>query len=142
MARIYKRTDRIAVKIDDIVVKLAPLSLDQKTEIQQAMIHGKVKGDLKELTKGIALSIRYAVKSIEGVQDSDGNPYKVEVDSNGDLTKECVDDLMNLELTAKLSMVCASMVNGIPSEFKDNDGIPMSGVEVVKQVQVETEKKS
>jgi hypothetical protein len=130
MARIYKRTDRITVRIDDVTLKLAPLSLAQKTEIQDAMFRGQTKGDLKEMTRGIALSIKYAVKGIQGVVDGDGIPYKLE-EENGELTTECVDELLNLDLTAKLSRVCVAMVNGVPTRFTDDKNIPLEGVEVV-----------
>lgn len=140
MARIYKRSDRIAVKIDEITVKLAPLSLDQKSEIQQLMLTGRTKADLKLLTKGIALSIKYGLKSVEGIEDSDGNPYKLSLDSNDQLTDECVDELMNLELSKKLSLVCAGLVNGVPKDFTDENGNPIEGIEVVKPSKVEASK--
>jgi hypothetical protein len=140
MARIYKRTDRIEVKIDDLIVKLAPLTFDQKTEIQQAMIKGRADGNLKELSRGIALSIQYSVKGVNGLVDGDGNPYTLEFDGEI-LSKNSVDDLMNLEVTPKLTMVCASMVNGIPSEFRNNDNKPIDGVEVVKADKEASEKK-
>lgn len=139
MARIYKRTDRISVRIDDVVVKLAPLTLDQKTEIQQAMLQGRSKADIREATRGIALAIKYSLKGIEGVEDSDGNPYKLEF-SGEELTSACVDNLMNMELTKKLAMVCAAMVNGIPSFFTDENQEPLEGVEIVKSEGVEPKK--
>ncbi len=43
MARIYRLSDRITVKVDDLIFKLAPLSTHQKTEIQQAMLVGRSK---------------------------------------------------------------------------------------------------
>jgi hypothetical protein len=130
MARIYKRTDRISVKIDDIVVKLAPLTISQKTEIQQAMLEGSKKTDIREATRGIALAIQYSVKGIEGVQDSDGNPYALQFEG-GNLTEACVDDLMNLELTRKLTLVCVAMVKGVPSKFTDEQDKDLEGVELV-----------
>jgi hypothetical protein len=142
MARIYKRTDRIAVKIDSLTVKLAPLTLDQKTEIQQAMILGRTKADIKEASRGIALSLKYAVKGIEGLEDSDGNVYKLEFDKDLNLKDSCIDDLMNLELTPKLAMVCAAMVNGVPKSFSDNEGNALEGVEVVTSQPAETAEKN
>jgi len=140
MARIYKRSDRIPVKIDDITVRLSPLSVSEKTEIQQAMLNGRAKSDLKELTRGISLAIKYSVKSVDGVVDSDGNPYKLEFDGDG-LSQDSIDELMNMELTKKLSMVCAAMVSGVPKEFVDNDGNPLDGVEFINPSKTEPEKK-
>jgi hypothetical protein len=140
MARIYKRTDRITVKIDDIIVKLGPLSLHQKTEVQVAMMKGAKNTDIREATRGLALAIQYSVKGIDGVVDGDG-PYQLKFD-NEILTEACVDDLMNMELASKLSLVCAGMINGVPNEFTDSKQNPLAGVEIVNPEKTDPEKKS
>jgi hypothetical protein len=132
MARIYKRSDRVVVKIDDITVKLAPLSLHQKTEVQMALLQGQKNLDIREATRGMARAIQYSLKGIEGVEDADGNQYKLQFEDDDTLTDACVDDLMNLELTSKLSQVCLAMVNGVPKEFTDPNRQPLEGVEIVK----------
>lgn len=132
MARIYKRTDRISVKIDDVMFKVAPLSIDQKLEIQQAMLNGRVKGDLKEATRGLILSLKCSIKSVEGIVDGDGNPYQLKFE-NDLLSDESIDDLLNLQLTKKLTMVCATLANGIPDEFTDESGVKLEGVEIVRE---------
>jgi hypothetical protein len=132
MARIYKRSDRIAVKIDDIVVKLAPLTLEQKTDVQIAMLKGHKNTDIREASRGLALAIQYSLKGVEGLEDGDGNPYTLKFDANDVLTTECLDDLMNLELTSKLAMVCSEMIKGVPSKFTDPSGKELEGVELVK----------
>lgn len=143
MARIYRRTDRIAVKIDDVTVKLSPMSLHQKTEVQSAMLKGHKATDIREATRGIALAIQYSVKGIEGVEDSDGNPYKLQFNETGEeLTEACVDDLMNVELSRKLALVCASMVNGIPSEFTDQYNQALEGVQIVESEKAQSQKKT
>lgn len=139
MSRIYRRSDRIKVKIDDITVTLAPLTLDQKTECQQALLVGHRKSDLKELTRGIKLSMKYALKDIQGVEDSEG-PYKLAL-VNDELTEDCLDDLTNMQLSAKLTLVCAAMVRGVPSQFTDEENNPIEGVELVKQGKEDAEKK-
>jgi uncharacterized protein YfkK (UPF0435 family) len=131
MARIYRKTDRIAVKIDDISIKLAPLSIHQKVEIQNAMVLGRINGDLSEQMRGIALSLKYSVKGVEGLQDSDGNPYQLKFEGEN-LSDESVDDLMNIEISKKLTLVCAGILNGIPDEFSDQYGNKIEGVELIK----------
>lgn len=141
MVRIYKRSDRITVKIDDIEVKLAPLTLDQKTEIQQTMMDASKSSNLRMAQNGIVLALKYALKSISGIEDGDGNAYKLEF--NGDqLTDECADDLLNLQMKDKLTMVCMTFVNGIPTQFTDNKNMPLEGVELVKAPKVDPSKKS
>jgi hypothetical protein len=130
MIRVYKRSDRISVKVDGITVKLAPLTLAQKTEIQQAMLSGINKSDLKESTRGIMLSLKYSLKGIDGLDDVDGNKYQLEFQDD-ELTDACVDDLMNLELSQKLAYVCSNLVKGIPKSFTDHNGNLLDGVELV-----------
>lgn len=129
MAKIYRRSDRIAVRVDDITVHISPLSFHQKTEIQQAMFNG-IKGETKDRLVGIVKSLKYALKGIEGVENTDGEPYKLEFNGE-ELTDSCVDDLMNLEITNKLIMVCAAMINGVPSGFTDERGDKIDGVELI-----------
>lgn len=129
MARIYKRTDRITVKINDVELKLAPLSLDQKTEIQQILVEAQRAADVKGLTRGIVLAIKYSLKDVKGLEGSDG-PYKLQFDEAG-LADECIEDLMNVDFSKKLTMVCSAMVNGVPTQFTDDRLKPLEGVEIV-----------
>lgn len=139
MAKIFKRTDRIPVRINEVVVHIAPLSIDQKVEIQDAAIKGRAKGDIKELTRSVTLAMKYAIKKIEGIEDSDGKPYQLQFDGEN-LSDECLVDLMNLEITDKLSSVCVKFMQGIPSEFTDASGNKLEGVEFVKPLENATEK--
>ncbi len=132
MARIYRLTDRIKVKIDDITVTIRPLSKDEKAEIQQSVIKGRAKGDFVEATRGIVLALKYAVKGIDGLIDSDDKPYQLQFDEHKNLTDDCVSELLNMEVTGKLTMVCISLANKIPDEFVDENGIKLEGVDVIK----------
>lgn len=137
MAKIYKRSDRIPVKIDDIQIVIAPLGLEQKTEIQDCMARGHIKRDYALLQKAISDAIRYAVKDISGVEDAEGNPYKLTFDEAGNLTEECVSDLYNLEMHPKLVMVCSALVKRIPQQFTDELGVPLEGVEIIASAKKE-----
>jgi hypothetical protein len=135
MARVYKLTDRITIKVDDITIKIAPLSLDQKNEIQNEFLLGRTKGSPKHLTNGTVLSLKYALKDIQGLEDADGKPYSLEFDSNA-LTDSCVQDLMNLDLAEKLAVICATMTKGVPQKFD------LEGVEIVKTAKVGDDSKN
>lgn len=134
MARIYKRSDRISVKIDDVTIQIAPLSAHQKSEVQQALIVGRTKGDIREATRGVLLAIKYAVKGIQGVEDGDGKTYQLEFDGD-ELSDACVDDLMNLDITERMTLVCVALVKKIPQEFTDERGEKMQGVEILNPAQ-------
>lgn len=142
MAKVFKRSDRIAVKVGDLTFKLAPMTIDQKTECQQAFLKGNSKADLKELTKGIILSLKYSVKSVDGLVDANDEPYKVSLDDKGNLTDECIDDLLNLQTGKQLTQICASLTNGIPSEFIDDNGNKLEGVEILKTSSAEKSEKN
>lgn len=126
MGKVYRLSDRIKIKIDDIIVTISPLSIHQKTEIQSAMWKGRTEKNFEEATKGVTLSIKYAVKGISGLTDLSGQEYKLEF-QDGVLSDQSLDDVFNLGLTDKLSMVCASLIKGIPSEFN------IEGVEFVSE---------
>ena len=137
MAKIYRSTDRVKIKITDddgsnpIIVTVAPLTHHQKTEIQNMMLGGKSRGDLTSITKGIELSIKYSVKGVEGLTDMHGNDYKPSME--GDiLSDESVSDLLNMDLSNKLIMVCSNLTSGFTSKFKDEKGTDLLGVEIVQ----------
>jgi hypothetical protein len=131
MARIYRKTDRIKVKIDDIVVTIAPLSIDQKTEVQTIMGRGHLKAEVGLLTKAVCLAMKYGIKDIEGLQTEDGTPYKLEFE-NDTVKDACLDDLFNLEMHEKLVLICSTLINSIPKQFTDRDGKPLEGVEIIR----------
>jgi hypothetical protein len=130
MGKVYRLTDRININIDDILVTISPLSIHQKTEIQSAMWKGRTEKNFEEATRGVMLSIKYAVKGISGLTDSSGKEYKLEFE-NGVVSDQSMDDIFNLGLTDKLSMVCAALVKGIPSDFN------IEGVEFVSEVKAD-----
>lgn len=132
MARIYRLTDRIKIKIDDLIVTVRPLSKDEKAEILQSVIHGRSKGDFKEATQGMVLALKYAIKNVEGIIDSDDKPYQLQFDENKNLTDDCISDLLNLEFHSKLTLVCISLARKIPEEFTDENGKKLEGVEIIK----------
>ncbi len=134
MAKIYRSTDRIQIKIGDIVCKFAPLTFEQKNEVQAMLVEGQKKFDLVLLNKGIMLAISYCLKSIDNIEDSNGEPYKLEFDGNK-LTDECVNELLNMEDSPALIKVCSTIVNGIPKKF-DIEGVEL--LETEKKTQATT----
>lgn len=124
MARIYRTTDRIKLKIDDIIVTISPLSASQKAEINTYHMDF-AKGNIESATNAVVTAMKYAIKDIEGVEDADGKPYELEFDGDY-LSDDCVSDLLNLELNGKLQTVACSLANGVPNDFD------LEGVEFVK----------
>lgn len=125
MAKIYRMSDRIKLKVDDITVIIGPLSIHQKASIEEvATSSGLLKATME--------AMRYAIKDIQGLSDSDGNEYKPKRDDSGYLTEEALDDIFNLEYSYKLSAICLNLLNNIPDEFMDpNTGKKLEGVEFI-----------
>lgn len=140
MARIYRTSDRIPVRIDDIEVKLSPLSRHQKAEVTK-LISGFSRGDITSTQEGVVLAIRMSLKEIKGVEYSDGTPYKLEFDEEGLITEECIEELLNLEMSQKLTMVCSNLMTGIPSQFTYESGEPIEGVERIDTGEESSESK-
>ncbi len=132
MSRIYKRDTRVSIKIDDLVIEVSPLSLDQKSEVSTLMLHGRNACDLKELNKAISLAIKYAVKSVKGLTDENDDPYNVSFDGDS-LSDQCVEELMNIEESEKMVMVCTALINKIPKMFTDMRGKAIEGVELISK---------
>lgn len=137
MSRIYRLTDRIPIRIDDVTVIIRPLNQVEKSEILQNTINGQRKMDVRMMQRAAELAMKYAIKSIKGLKDSDGNEYSLTLDGEN-LADDCIDELLNLPIKDKLSMVCQALVHAIPDKFVDKDGKPIEGVEFVTK----TEKKS
>ena len=127
MARkIYKTTDRVSVKIDDITIQIAPLSYEVKCDIQATLVSGDTLG----IVKAAKMAIQHAVKDIKGVEHADGSEYNLEFE--GDKLKEtCVDDLLNIDQDNKLSFVCTKLLEGIPKDFVDpQTGKKVEGIKI------------
>lgn len=126
MARIYKTTDKISVKVDDIVLKISPLNFEQKCEIQTQLLSGQPM----DIVRAARMAIKFAVKDVQGIEDQEGNPYELDF-SNGELSDDSIDDLLNLEQQEKISILCTSLLHGVPKDLIDpQTGKPMPGVKI------------
>ena len=132
MARLISTKERIPVTIDDIVIYISPLSYQEKMQLQDHMLQA-VNGNMSEAMKGAAMSIKFAVKKVDGIETSEGYKYQLEFEENGKyITDSCVDDLLNLPQNNKLIATCSSLLEGIPAENIRNPstGEPLEGVVV------------
>jgi len=132
MAVIFRATDRIKVKIDDINFVFSPLSLAQKQILFQ-----DVKDIEKDPSKALEFSknvLKMSLKDIENVQDLDGGEYKLEF-ADGLLSNAALDDLLNLDCLEKLLTVAGSLMQKVPQGAILNPltGLPMEGVELLKK---------
>lgn len=131
MSIVYKTSDRIKIKVDDIVLYVSPLKYHDKNKIQALL----VSGDVDSIMQGATQALKCAIKDVKGLKLADDHlaDYKLTFDDNGELSDESLDDLMNLQYNAKFSNICLKLVDGIPDEFIDNaSGEVMEGVYIIK----------
>lgn len=129
--KIYRTTDRVQVKIDDVVLTIAPLTQAQKLEVQSMMMKGRATGDIETVTKGIVKAVKYAVKDLKGITDQQGNAYTLTKEGDN-LTDDCAEELLNIESSEKLVLVCTSLASGFTTKFTDEKGAALVGVEVIE----------
>ena len=132
MAKLFRLTDRITVKIaNDFTLQLSPLSFDKKIEIQTLVSEG-MKGDQFKILEGTRKAIKYCVKGVSGIEDTDGNEYVLEFDDDGTLSDDDVENLLNLSYSNHIAQVCSIMSSGVPAgDFVGVDGNPIEGVKRV-----------
>lgn len=129
MAKIYKTTDRIGIKLAGVELRLSPLTFDQKAEIQ-AMA---VSGDFKKSLEAAKLAVKYSVKEVTGLEYTDGSAFEAKFE-NGVLTEESVDELMNIPQNDTLSLACLNLIKGVPDTFVSPfDGSKLDGVSFIKE---------
>jgi len=129
--KIFRSTDRLEVKIDDVTVFLAPLTFEQKSEVHGLMLKAS-EGDTQAGLLGARLAVKYAVKDIKGVEDYEGNTYKLDLKDNV-LSEECLQDLVNSEISEKLQITSCTLLTGIPTKILDPiTNLPIEGVKIIK----------
>ena len=125
MAKVYRLSDRIRLKVDDIEVVIGPLSIHQKSEVEAV-------SSASGLLKATLVAMKYAIKDVKGLVDMNNQPYELKRNEDGSLSDESLDDLFNLEMSFKLSSIALQLINTIPSEFVDiNTGKKLEGVEFI-----------
>jgi len=135
---IKKTSDKISLKIGELVFKISPLTQLQKTEVNEYL----VSGNLKETMKGTTLLLSYALKDIDGVTNDDGTKYVLDKNSEGNLEDHIVDDILNTPFAGEITMVAYNLLNGVPEEFIDPEtGKKLEGVDFVKSGEVKPRKK-
>ena len=137
MSVVYRMSDRRQLKIDNIIVSIAPLNYKVKADMQSMVLSGKPMD-------ASVLAIRNSIKGIEGLKLADGSKYEINFDDDGQLSMECVEDLLNIPEASKLNLIAISLVNGMPQkEFMDPEsGKPLDGVKFVEKAKAEKKTKA
>ena len=131
MSRIYKTNSRIEVKVDDLSVFISPLSYHQKMSLQVLMLKA-ANNDMNAAMEAVVCALKMSIKDIKGLQvDDEGTEYQLEF-SGDEVSDECINDLLNLPCSNKLSAICTSLLAGVPDKILGPDGMPIEGISFVK----------
>jgi len=127
MAKIMRSTDRLELKINDVVFTISPLNKEQKQEMSNCTFISKGQ-DVYDLAQAQFLYVKYGLKSVKGIEDYHGNEYTLAFDDNGHLTDECANEILTLEDKPKLMIAAWQLLNGV-RQLKDPDtGKELKGI--------------
>ena len=112
MITVFRKSDRIPVKVGPMELLIGPMSVLQKQKIYNCVtqVSGETKTDELEMAR---LAFKYSIKEIKGLCDMSGKPYICEFDDNGDLTDDCSEELMGIDQSAKLIRLLSGFLTGI-----------------------------
>ena len=119
---IYPINYRIPVKLGTVTVWISPLSWGHKQEILNCKkLEGGVEVD--DAMKRVFLTLKYSMKSVDGLTNPDGSPYVLTLDTAGNASEDAISDLMQMDGFATLIKICATLMG----EIKD---LEVDGVKV------------
>lgn len=121
--KIYRCSDRIPVKIGAVTFWLSPLTYGQRTELFSVASKAKESKEMADQILLAKTTIRFSLKDIDGVEQGDGSPFKLEFDPSGMLTEACFDDLMQLEAISSLVKVAGKFAMEGIHEISNIDGV-------------------
>lgn len=129
MARkVYKLSDKIDIKVDDLVITVQPLSFEVKTQIQANILNG----DTMSMVHAAKEAIKNSVKEIRGLENADGSVYELEKDGDV-LSDNCVNDILNIDQDSKISFICTQLLQGVSDKFIDpQSGKAIPGIKLIK----------
>jgi hypothetical protein len=129
--RIYRLTDTLEFKIGEITIKVSPLSQKQKADVNAEMIKLQSEDiNIKVGYRGLYLCIKYALKGISGLETMDGKEYKLDFE-DGVLTDQCVDELLNLDISPEIAAVCTQFMRKVSEKITDAEGNELKGIEFI-----------
>lgn len=130
---VYRMTDRIPVKIGELTFLLAPLNVAQKARLL-ASVQNVAGVQNEDAFSKASLAIRMSVKEVEGVKCADGSDWVTELGPDGELTDDCLSEIMQVTQNADLVQVCLAFgLNRIEDPGLPGIEIDLKGVRSVKK---------
>ena len=120
------------MKVGEVTIWVSPLSYDQKVSLstQTKMVSGH---ETVDAVKVAFLCLKYSIKEIDGIKNSDGSDYSVALDASGVATDECISELMQMDYAPNIVTACSLLVGKIEAHDVDGVTIDLSGVKQAKK---------
>lgn len=133
--KVYIPKDRVKVSLkgSDLAFVLSPLTAKQKGEVMSCLT---LKGGdaIQDRWEMVRLAIRYSLKGIDGITDSEDKPIEMTLDPDGGLSTDSMDVVMNMGTAMDLCYTAALQLatQGLPDGtiLNPNTGKPFEDVEV------------
>jgi hypothetical protein len=129
---IYRLTDRIPVEIGEVKFWLSPLSYSQKVVLAE-LYQMKAGVEHQDTHRAVLLSIKYSVKGVEGIKQSDGSDYALSFDADGTLSDQCVQELLGIDQAKQLVDACQYLSLVIKEHQIEGVRIDLAGVKDSKK---------
>lgn len=126
---------RIPVRIGEVTVWVGTMSLAQKSELHSLF---KLAGGAEHVdgNKLSMLTIKFAVKELEGVVHPNGEKYELEFEKDGtQLTDECAEMLMGMGDDGKMILAVGKLSREIKAHVIEGVEIDLAKSKVVKKKQ-------
>lgn len=95
--KILRLKDRVKVKLEELEFKVAPISYQNQVEIDgcKKIVAGE---EVDDFGKKVFLMLKYGLKDITGLELHNGKPYKVTLDDDGNISDECINEIIVMPL--------------------------------------------
>lgn len=134
MIKVYRQTDRIKLKVHNVVFSLKPLNVFEQSKCSESL-RNEAGTQQENINKTIYYLIKYMIKDVEGIEYIDGSKIELQFDDDGTMADDSISELISMEITQELQAAIVGFVNGIPSEFSSEHVsiLPVKGLEVKKK---------
>ena len=130
---IYKKTDKVWVDIADTKFAFSPLTIQEKQKLFSSS--QRLESEEENITFAKDL-LKLTLKDCDGIKNADGSDYKFSFDSNGNISDDNINDLINTDISALLITSASSLLAGMPSGDTIKNpatGEVLEGVKLVKK---------
>lgn len=113
--KIFRMTDRIPVKIGDVKVMISPLNYAQRAEVV-SQTKNKGKDIVPDTGMMMNLTLKYCIKSVEGLEYFDGSKFELQFDEDGSASQESISELLQMAENEKLITLATKILS---SKFEE-----------------------